>query len=180
MEWLSNVLGTAATGAGGAIFGAIGALGGSIVKYFQRKQEIKFQREKWKYETDMFQLQMQDKREEEEHELETISQEGSWSGLTSSIQHDSAPLETHKVINDIKSLFRPFLTTGLIIVTYLIFRDMLNILQDQSGYLKELFEPEVIKDILRYIIHSVVFCASTSVVWWYGDRAFSPPGMKNK
>jgi hypothetical protein len=42
------------------------------------------------------------------------------------------------------------------------------------------FTPEQAKELLVYDVKSLVFSASTAVVWWFGDRAFAPPGMKNR
>lgn len=180
MEWLKDILGIGISSAGGAVFGTLGALGGAVVKYFQRKQEMSFQREKWDYEKDLFKLELEDKRNEEDHELKIVSQKGSWQGLNSSIQASSSVGEVHKLVNDIRALYRPFLTTGLVVVTYFIFKDMLSLFNQQESYLEGVFEPEAVKEILTYIIYSVVFSTCTAVTWWYGDRAFAPPGMKNK
>jgi len=35
-------------------------------------------------------------------------------------------------------------------------------------------------EIMTYIIYSVVFSCSTAIVWWFGDRALTPPGMKSR
>lgn len=180
MEWLKEILGVSISGAGGALFGGMGALGGAVVKYFQRRQEMSFQREKWDYEKDLFKLELENKRQEEEQELMVVSQKGSWDGLKASVQSESHVGEVHKIVNDIKALYRPLLTTGLVIVTYFIFRDMLNILRHQEAYLENVFSADTVRDILMYIIYSVVFSTCTAITWWYGDRAFSPPGMKNK
>ena len=37
-----------------------------------------------------------------------------------------------------------------------------------------------IKDLLRYMIYSLFFATTTAITWWFGDRAFAPPGMKNR
>lgn len=180
MEWLKEILGIGVTSAGGAVFGALGALGGAVVKYYQRKQEMSFQREKWDYERDMTKLKLESKRKEEEHELKVISQEGSQKGLDASIRSLSYIGEVHKIVNDIRALYRPLLTTGLVVVTYLIFKDMLSVYHQQEARLEGVFEPETVKDILKYIIYSIVFSTCTAITWWYGDRTFMPTEMKNK
>lgn len=37
-----------------------------------------------------------------------------------------------------------------------------------------------VKDLLRYIVYSVVFTACTAGMWWFADRALAPPGLKNR
>ena len=39
--------------------------------------------------------------------------------------------------------------------------------------------PEAVGELLRYIVYSVVFAWSTAVLWWFGDRAMTPPGFRN-
>ena len=48
-----------------------------------------------------------------------------------------------------------------------------------EGVLREVLTAEDIAALIRYMVFSVFFCASTATVWWFGDRALTPPGMKN-
>lgn len=182
MEWLSLIGGTAASAASGGIFGFIGSAVGGVFKYFQRKQEQKFEEKKWQHELALIDKEHERNREEDEHELSIISQEGAWSGLTTSIEADAKGGDTYKWVNAVKALYRPLLTTGLVVIAYLIFQDLVAMLSEaqDAAVLTKVFTPEQARQLLVYNVNSLVFSASTAVVWWFGDRAFAPPGMKNR
>lgn len=182
MEWITEVVGVIGSSASGGIFGLIGSLGGAVVKYFQKKSERAFQKEKWAHEDRMFELQMQRDRQEDEHELAVVSQAGAWKGLDTSIKSDmSTSKNNYPWVNAIKSCYRPFITTVLVILSYMMFRDILgSLLGDTGGTMVQIFSMTELKLILRYMVYSLVFATSTSIVWWFGDRAFAPPGMKNR
>jgi hypothetical protein len=76
----------------------------------------------------------------------------------------------------VKDLFRPVLTAGLFVLSYVIFLDVIR----RNGVLAHVLSPDEALELIKYIVYSVVFSATTSGVWWFGDRAFSPPGMKNR
>ena len=81
--------------------------------------------------------------------------------------------------SNIKALFRPFLTTALVgIMAYIFIELWSGMLGAEGNQLMVLFTETEVKDMLRYVIYSTVFSATTSVVWWYGDRALTPPHMK--
>ncbi len=169
MNWIGDILSAVGTAASGGIFGAAGAFGSSVVKYFQRKQEQKFEKEEWVHEADMVRLQM-----------EVASQKGSWDGLKVSYEAEAKHLDTYKWVNAIKSLFRPFLTTCLVVVTYLLFIDILRGLAGEDIALSKIFTGAELKEILRYIVYSLVFSTATAIAWWFCERALAPPGMKNR
>ena len=181
MEWLDLITGAVGSAAGGGVFGLIGSGIGAIAKYFQTKQQQKFEKEKWAYEKELFALETERDRQEDEHELAIVSQQGAWAGLTESIQSDSAPGETYKWVVAAKVLYRPLLTSGLCVMSYLLFRDLMSLFESASeSSLRVIFTPEEAKNIIQYIVYSMVFSTSTAIVWWFGDRAFAPPGMKNR
>jgi len=182
MEWLNIIGGTMTSAAGGGVFGLVGSLAGGIFKFFQRRQEIKFEKMKWDHELNLIDKENERNREEDEHELSVISQQGAWSGLATSIEADAKVGDTYKWVNAIKALYRPLLTTGLVFIAYLIFQDLSAMLSEaqDSAVLTKVFTPEQARMLLVYNVNSLVFSASTAVVWWFGDRAFAPPGMKNR
>lgn len=179
MDWLAGILGNAASG---GVFGFLGAAVGGVFKYFQTRQQQKFEEKKWKHELALIDKEQAREREEDEHELAVISQEGAWQGLNTSIQADASAGETYKWVNAVKTLYRPVLTTGLVLIAYMIFKDLSAMLTGMgtSVLAPGIFTPEQAKELLVYDVNSLVFSASTAVVWWFGDRAFAPPGMKNR
>lgn len=169
MEWLGDILGVVGSAASGGIFGVLGAIGGSVVKYFQRKQEQEFKKEEWAHEHATMRLQM-----------EMASQKGSWDGLKASHLAEVTPVDTYKWVNAIKSLYRPILTSALVLVTYLLFINILDGLAGNNSTLTAIFNGPELKEILRYIVYSVVFSTATAIAWWFCERALQPPGMKNR
>lgn len=169
MNWdvLGTILGTAGSVAGGGIFGAVGALFSSGVKYFQQKQAHKIKKDEWAHEKDMAHLKMEAK-----------SQDGSWNALKAGYEAD-VPLDNYLWVNAVKSLYRPVLTSALVFLTYKLFINILIALAGEN-VLSEIFTGTELKDILKYIVYSVVFSTTTAITWWFCERALSPPGMKNR
>lgn len=179
MDWpnvISTVLGTGAAAASGGVFGLFGSIIGAWTKMKKAKQEHEFQRDKWAYETDLLKLQMQAKQEENEQAIALASSKGSWASLEASVEMDRRAGESYKWVNAVKDLFRPVLTVGLFVLVYLIFTDLVK----PGGVLEAMLAPEQRLAIVKYIVYSIVFAATTAGVWWFGDRALSPPGMKNR
>ena len=143
-------------------------------KYFQEKQRQNWVKEKWLHETKLLELQMQAKVVETEQELAIVSQEGAWVGLKESLRGDQSIKNVHRWVNDIRALFRPFLTVLLWGIAAWIFW------QVTSGALVEWLKDTDIAELIRYMVFSVFFSAGTATVWWYGDRALSPPSLKNR
>lgn len=128
----------------------------------------------WDHETKLLKLQMKARAAETEQELAIVSQRGAWDGLGTSIEHDAAIKTVHRWVNDCRALFRPVLTVLLAIGAGWVFSKVVG------GELVEWLKEAEIADIIRYMIHTVFFTASTAVVWWFGDRAITPPGNKNR
>lgn len=174
MDDIVSLLGAGASVASGGLFGLFGSIVGQVSKHFQRKQEQKWEKEKWNYEADMFRLQMQAKAAETEQELAIVSQQGSWSSLDSSIKADGLIKPQSAWASDVKALFRPFITVVLVGVTAWIIHMLLN------GRLDATLTHQDKLDIIRYSVYSVVFSTSTAITWWFADRALTPPQFKNR
>jgi len=178
MEW-ANILGVASSAASGGVLGLAGSMLGGVFKYFKRRQEISFEKAKWSHEKDLFALELQRDRQEDEHEneimaaqLQQLRTHGSYEGLSTSINADVMIRASYKWVDAVKSLFRPFLTLCLMAMTILLF----NWLMD--GELDGYTEPQTIADMIVYTIKSVVFTTVTACVWWFGDRAITPKDEK--
>lgn len=183
MAWsdiLSTILGTGAAAAGGGIFGLLGSTLGAYMKMRHAKQQHEFEKDRWTYETELQRLQMQAKSEENEQAIALSSSQGSWAALQSSVAMERKAGESYRWVNAIKDLFRPILTAGLFILTYMIFLDIISSLGGKEASLSAVFSQEEMANIVKYIVFSVTFSASTAGVFWFGDRALSPPGMKNR
>ena len=82
--------------------------------------------------------------------------------------------DVHTWVNDLRALFRPVLTVGLWVLAGWVFWEVV------SGTLTQWMREADIADVIRYCVHTVFFSASTATVWWFGDRALTPPERKGR
>lgn len=174
MEWLGEIAGIAGNVASGGLLGLFGSIVGAGAKYLQEQQRQAWEQKKWAHEEEMHKLQMQARAQETEQEIAIASAEGSWSGLEASYQHKVASGPVSQWVNNLRSLFRPFLTIMLwfvaIAVVWMLTSGLI------AGYIKEATTAQLIE----YSVRSLIFSASTATVWWFGDRAISPPEAKHR
>lgn len=171
---LGSLLGGAVSVASGGIFGVLGSVIGVGAKWLQERQRQKWEEKKWSHEIALQELNMQARAQETEQELAIVSQEGSWQGLSESVRADAAVQNTHKWVNDVRALFRLILTAGLWILAAVVFYKIVG------GSLTEWIDRQTSTELVRYMVYTVFFCASSATMWWFGDRALTPPGMKNR
>ena len=174
MEWIGDLLGLGASVASGGIFGLVGSIVGVGAKWLQERQRQTWEKKKWGHEEVLLKLQMQARAAETEQELAVVAQAGSWDGMRASHAAEAAIKDVHMWVNDARALFRPLLTVGLWGLAGWIFWLMIG------GGLVEWMKEADIADVIRYCIHTVFFSASTATIWWFGDRALTPPALKAK
>jgi len=170
-----DMLGVGASVASGGLFGLVGSAFGAWMKAKQKAAEIQERIADRNHEKEMFRLQMEGK-----------SQDGSWTALETSLRAEqSTNLATnYKWVSAIKALFRPFITAALWVMVYLEITLLL------SGELTEhvarvldsqaILDPTEIVEIVKYIIYSTVFSATTATTWWFGERSLTMPEFKNR
>ena len=183
MEFLGSIASFGATIASGGLLGIAGSVIGGALKWLNKREERKQRKEDQTHELNLIEKQMQVKAAETEAEAKLKAVEGSWKGLSQSMRHDTSVGDIpwqwlRSVVNTIRSLFRPALTIGLFFM-------VLKFWNDLSGGGAVLGINALLTDIervelMKYIVYSVVFMATTAGTWWFGDRAFAPPGMKNR
>lgn len=162
MDW-ATILGVGTAAASGGVFGVLCGAFSSIFKFYQQKQAHKQQ------------LELMDKQ------IQINSQQGSWTALSESLKSDAAGSDNvPPIINGIKSLSRHVVIVILIFVTYMFFLEILKAFEGENSALTNIFTGEELKEILRYIVYSMVFATSTAVLWLFGERGFAAPGMKNR
>ena len=160
-----DLLGSAISVGSGGLLGGVASLVGSWLKSRQLREDREWQLERM---TRMAELGIR--------EADT---EGKWQGLVASLEAEaSLPTNVHPLVAGIKSLFRPMLTTGLWVLAAWTFNEVLTAMVTPDHPLANVFSVQEMKDIIRYMIYTIFFTASTSAAWWFGDRAFAPPYMK--
>lgn len=158
--------------ASGGVLGLVGSVIGAVGKYFFTRQEQAFEQEKWEYESRLLELQLKAKTIETEREAALVAQQGSWDGLAESYKAVAAIGQTHAWVNDFRALFRPLLTLVLWTIAGWVFYE---IGKDQFD---EWLQADQEAALVQYMVYTVFFSASTATMWWFGDRALSPPTLK--
>lgn len=178
MEFLADIVGGFASG---GITGIIGGILGAGVKFLTIREERAAKREEREYEKDMLKLQMQAKAAETEQELAIVSQEGSWSGLEASYRADAvATANAPSWANGVRALYRPLLTTLLIVMAGWMFFLLTQAFERGEGLFAAVFDQNEQAELIKYMVYSIFYTASTAALFWFADRAFTPPGMKNR
>jgi len=169
MDWGTLLEGLVAAGSGG-VLGVLGSLVSGFFKGKQQKADREFEEKKWSHEENLHKLQMESRAQETEDERELVTLQGSQEGMLESIKADTAIGPVHMWVNDFKACFRPFLTIALWILALIVFRSLVR-------NPDEILEPEQVIQLVRYMVYTVFFCASTATTWWFGDRALAPPKL---
>lgn len=160
MGFLTDLIGGAASG---GIFGVALSLISTGVKAFaehkRRKQEFVFKQAEWDKEYKLRELLGAQADQESENERLIVALEARTKGMEVSYK-DQISLNTNPTVDSIRALFRPFLTLSLVIVVVIFYFTIADI------------------SMKEYIILSTVFSSSTAVLWWFGERAFLPKGLK--
>ena len=169
---LGGILGDVATG---GIFGLIGSIIGVGAKWLQERQRMAWEREKWGHEVALQKLEIERGKSETENELRIVTQQAdSDQRLASYGMQIYSPSKASAWVNNIRALFRPSLTLALLAMVGMIFWKLSWLRVE--GYINEASSA----GLTEYIIHSVVFTGMAASIWWFGDRAMSPPSAKDR
>jgi hypothetical protein len=174
MGWMDLIAGALSVGSGG-IVGILGSALGAFVKNKERAAKAIEQAAEREFQKDLLVLKMS-----------SDSNLASWDAMNVTHQSEVAlnGQPNYKWVVAAKTLFRPVLTLtlwGLVIV-------QLNMILD--GTLTEyaliasdtqaIFSTTEIVELVRYVLYSTVFAASTATMWWFGERAMAMPEQKNR
>lgn len=192
---LGGIGSVVASGATGGIFGGVLSIVGAFMRSKEMKREHqqalqlreedrKDRREEREYNRELYKMQGERQLQEHENDVEMARVEMSGAGLLASINADAALSENSPPwVNAVKSLFRPFITTLLIVAHVAMMFVLWNTLA--TGYatterqgLALVFTAGEIVLLFKYSLESLVFASTTSLTWWFGDRGFAPPKLK--
>ncbi len=175
MEWLTDIIGVGTAAASGGLFGVLGSAFGAWMKAKERKAQAIERAAERKHQLDLIGLQMQAK-----------SQGASWDALTTTHQAEIQlnGQENYKSVIAAKSLFRPVLTLLLWVLTawelHMLTTGAVNDLLFELQQGQVIFTSSELVDLIRYVVYSTVFSATTATTWWFGERALSLPEYKNR
>jgi len=148
---MADIVGLAASAAGGGVFGLVGTALGRIAGFFERRQEHAHQRARWLHESDLLKLQMAARAEETEGEIALAESAGSWDGLKASMLAEASIGASYPWVKAVRGLTRPALTLLLWLIAATIF-----LASDADGQ--------------RQITETATFAATAATLWWFGDR----------
>lgn len=148
---MADMIGLAASAAGGGIFGLLGTALGRAVGYLERRQSLQHEERRWHHETQLLELQQAAAAAETEAERALIETQGSWSGLTASIAAEAEIGASYKWVDAARALTRPVLTVLLWLITAGIWAHASEVSRAS-------------------ITETATFAATAATLWWFGDR----------
>lgn len=148
---MGELIGLAASAAGGGVFGLIGTLIGRVSGLVERRQEQAHERARWTHEAALIALQREARAEETEGEVRLAGAAGSWDGLAASLAAEAAIGPAYAWVNAVRALTRPVLTLLLWVITGLVFLG--SGAAERAG-----------------IVETATFAATAATLWWFGDR----------
>ncbi len=148
---MAELIGLAASAAGGGVFGLLGTVIGRAAGYFEQRQSQAHERARWSHEAHLAGLQMQARREASEAAADLANERGRWEGLAASIRAEAAIGDSYAWVNAVRALTRPVLTLLLWLITWLVF--LASPAAEQAK-----------------IVETATFAATAATLWWFGDR----------
>ena len=148
---MGDLIGLAASAAGGGVFGLIGTVIGRIAGLFERRQENAQEQARWKHEAELIELQMKARASELAGQESLAQTAGAWRGLAASVAADAAIGDSYRWVNAARALTRPLLTLLLWLITLLVWSGAAA--EQKAG-----------------IVETATFAATAATLWWFGDR----------
>lgn len=155
---MADLIGIAASAAGGGLFGVLGTALGRAASYFERRQSLAHEERRWQHEVTLLEMQRLADAAETEAELALEHAAGRWTGLQASLDAEAAIGSSYPWVDAVRGLTRPFLTLllwGIAIVIWFSAEapDRANLTETAS------------------------FAATAATLWWFGDRS---AGLQNR
>ena len=149
---MADLIGVAASVAGGGLFGLFGTALGRLAGFFEKRQTIAHEERRWLHEVKLLELQQSAAAQETEAELAIARTEGSWAGLEASLNAEAAIASSYRWVDAIRALTRPILTLLLWGITLAIW------FSADPGSRSSITE-------------TATFAATAATLWWFGDRS---------
>lgn len=149
---MSDVIGIAASAAGGGLFGLIGTTLGRLAGFFEKRQSIAHEERRWLHELKLAEAGARAAAQQAEAALRETDTAGRWAGLQASLTADAEITESYRWVDAVRALTRPFLTVLLWGIATLIW-----------------FSSPSLDQVV--ITETATFAATAATLWWFGDRA---------
>ena len=148
---MADIIGLAASAAGGGVFGLMGTVIGRIAGFFERRQENVHEQARWTHEAALIDLQMKARASELAGQESLAQTSGAWQGLAASLEAEASIGESYRWVNAVRALTRPLLTLLLWLITGLVYLG-------------------AAADARAGIVETTTFAATAATLWWFGDR----------
>lgn len=148
---MADIIGLAASAAGGGVFGLVGTVIGRIAGVVERRQDNAQERARWQHEAALMTLQVQAREAELAGQERLSHTAGAGQGLAASMAAEAAIGDSYKWLNAVRALTRPLLTLLLWLITILVYFGA-------SAEAK------------ASIVETATFAATAATLWWFGDR----------
>lgn len=176
MDGISDLIGAGASVAGGGLFGLLGTGLNRVFGIFERREARQDRAQEYEeavnvraHELALIAEHRQTAAAETENEIAVTQTEGSYRGLEASLTAAAAIGNAPGWVNAVRALVRPILTILLWVIA------MITLIWVLRSTANGVFTSEQTADLVRYVVFSVIFAATTATVWWFGDRAPRPP-----
>lgn len=148
---MSDMIGLAASAAGGGVFGLVGTVIGRVAGLVERRQDNSQERARWAHEAAMLEVRMRETAAATEGQTRLADAAGAWRGLAASMEAEAAIGDSYRWVNAVRGLTRPLLTLLLWLITGLVY---LGAAPEARGM----------------IVETATFAATAATLWWFGDR----------
>lgn len=148
---MNDVIGLAASAAGGGVFGLIGTVIGRAAGIIERRQENTQEQARWAHEAVMQEAKLREMAAATEAQIKLADVAGAWRGLAASMEAEASIGDSYRWVNAVRALTRPLLTLLLWVITGLVFLGAST--EARAG-----------------IVETATFAATAATLWWFGDR----------
>lgn len=148
---MSDIVGLAASAAGGGVFGLIGTVIGRAAGIFERRQDHTQERARWAHDAAMLEARMRAEAAATEGQMRLSEVAGAWRGLAASMEAEAAIGDSYRWVNAVRALTRPLLTLLLWLITGMVYLGAGAEARDT-------------------IVETATFAATAATLWWFGDR----------
>lgn len=145
---MSDIVGLAASPAGGSVFGTVTGRAADII---ERRLDQSQERARWAHETAMPEARMRAEAAATEGQMRLSEVAGAWRGLAASMEAQAAIGDSYRWVSAVRALTRPLLTLLLWLVT-----DMVYLGAGAEG--------------CGTVVETATFAATAATLWWFGDR----------
>ncbi|MEL6692726.1 MAG: hypothetical protein AAFQ12_06760, partial [Pseudomonadota bacterium] len=104
---MADLIGVAASAAGGGVFGLFGTALGRLAGFFERRQTIAHEERRWQHEVSLLELHQSAAAQETEAELAIARTKGSWTGLEASLKAEASIAASYRWVDAVRALTRP-------------------------------------------------------------------------